>query len=164
VKTYLWGRCRRWLAVMLALGMAASVHVHAHADAGPAAGADNDADRLRALLHEFMAGASRDDAAVHDRFWDEALVYTSSAGARFGKAEIMAGLQAPAGPSGVEYTAEDIDLRLHGELAVITFRLVGTEGDGTRQEYLNTGVFRLRDRQWRAITWQATRAGNTGPD
>jgi ketosteroid isomerase-like protein len=145
---------------MLALGMAANVPIHA-ADAGPGAG--NDADRLRTLLHEFMAGASRDDAAVHDRFWDETLVYTSSAGARFGKAEIMAGLQAPAGPGGVEYTAEDIDVRLHGDLAVITFRLVGAEADGTRQEYLNTGVFQLRDRQWRAITWQATRAANSDP-
>ena len=47
---------------------------------------------LTAMLHAFLAGASRNDPAVHDRFWSERLVYTSSTGARFGKAEIMESL------------------------------------------------------------------------
>ena len=47
----------------------------------------NDADDLTALLHEFLAGAG--DAAAHERFWADELVYTSSSGTRTSKAEIM---------------------------------------------------------------------------
>ncbi len=36
-----------------------------HAQTAPDSGA------LTRLLNEFLAGASRDDAAVHDRFWAE---------------------------------------------------------------------------------------------
>jgi hypothetical protein len=111
-----------------------------------------------------MAGASNNDAAVHDRFWDDELVYTSSAGTRFGKPEILSGLRGPAGPGGTGYKAEEIDVRRHGEIAVITFRLVASHADETRQEYFNTGVFRLRDGEWRAVTWQATRVAEAAPE
>jgi hypothetical protein len=144
--------CRWWLSLVVSLAMAAS------------ATADTGSERLLDLLHEFMAGASNNDAEVHDRFWDEELVYTSSGGARFGKPEIMSGLRGPAGPAGIEYTAEEIDVRLHGEIAVITFRLVATQADRANQEYFNTGVFRLRDGHWRAVAWQATRVGETVPE
>jgi hypothetical protein len=114
-------------------------------------------DRLTALLDEFMVAASSNDASMHQRFWDEELVYTSSAGARFGKAEILAGLAAATAASEVTYTAEDVDVRLHGHIAVVTFRLVARYADERREEFYNTGVFRLRDGDWRAVTWQATR-------
>lgn len=116
-----------------------------------------DTERLGALLHEFMAGASINDVGVHERFWADELVYTSSGGARFGKAEILAGVRAAKGPSTVVYSAEDVDVRLHGSVAVITFRLVANHADGTREEFYNTGVFSLHDGDWRAVTWQATR-------
>ena len=119
--------------------------------------ASAETDRLNALLHEFMVGASNNDASMHQRFWDEELVYTSSAGTRFGKAEILAGLAAATGPSGVVYTAEDVDIRLHGHVAVVTFRLLARYADDRQEDFYNTGVFRLHDRDWRAVTWQATR-------
>ena len=122
-----------------------------------------DTQRLVALLHEFMAGASVNDLGVHQRFWDDELVYTSSAGARFGKAEILAGLQAGSDPAGPSYAAEEIDVRLHGSIAVITFLLVARHADDRREHFYNTGVFRLRDGEWRAVTWQATRRAPAGP-
>jgi hypothetical protein len=122
-----------------------------------------DTERLVAMLHEFMAGASVNDVGVHQRFWDDELVYTSSAGTRFGKAEILAGLAAATDPPGVVYTAEDVDVRLHGQLAVVTFRLVARYPDERREDFYNTGVFRLRDGEWRAVTWQATRRAPAGP-
>jgi hypothetical protein len=144
VKTSNWGRL--WLVALVAsLGMASGAF------------ADSDTERLLALLHEFMAGASNNDPAIHERFWDDELVYTSSAGTRFGKPEILSGLRGPAGPGGIEYTAQEIDVRLHGAIAVLTFRLVASGGADSRQEYFNTGVFRLHQGEWRAITWQATR-------
>lgn len=122
-----------------------------------------DTERLVALLHEFMAGASLNDAGVHERFWDDELVYTSSAGARFGKAEILAGLAGGGEAAGPVYAAEEIDVRLHGSIAVVTFLLVARHADDRREHFYNTGVFRLRDGEWRAVTWQATRRAPAGP-
>ena len=48
-----------------------------------------DAAELTSLLKEFLDGASRSDAAIHDRFWAEDLIYTGSSGRRIGKADIM---------------------------------------------------------------------------
>ena len=45
-----------------------------------------DAAELTRLLNVFLAGAGRNDAAVHDRFWADDLIYTRSAGSRIGKA------------------------------------------------------------------------------
>ena len=41
-----------------------------------------DAAALTSLLKEFLDGASRNDAAMHDRFWAEDLIYTGSSGRR----------------------------------------------------------------------------------
>jgi len=114
-------------------------------------------DRLVALLHEFMAGASVEDAAMHERFWADELIYTSSSGARFGKAEILAALASPGEPSSAVYSAEDIDVRLHGEVAVVAFRLVARRAGQPPEEFYNTGVFTSRGGAWRAVAWQATR-------
>ncbi|MDX1626893.1 MAG: nuclear transport factor 2 family protein [Wenzhouxiangellaceae bacterium] len=123
----------------------------------PAAVTDEQAE-VEHLLHEFLAGASRDDAAMHDRFWAEDLVYTSSSGERFGKPRIMASLEeSGGGASGPTYSAENVSVRVFGDLAVVTFRLVA-ERDGSREgEFFNTGVLRRQDESWKAFTWQATR-------
>lgn len=105
---------------------------------------------LRALLSEFLAGASRNDAAVHERFWAESLVYTRSTGVRVGKPDILKSVRAaPAsGPdvAHTAYSAEDVRVQQYGDTAVVTFRLVGRSGNGgaaESSEYLNTG------RPWR---------------
>ena len=41
-----------------------------------------DAVELTRLLNEFLAGAGKNDAAIHDRFWADDLIYTRAAGAR----------------------------------------------------------------------------------
>ena len=129
-------------------------------EAGPAA----DEAELTRLLREFLAGASRNDSAVHDRFWAEELVYTGSSGRRRGKADIMADVRAapsrPAGPA-TTYTAEDVRIQQYGDTAVVAFRLVGTSesaGKPQSSSYLNTGTFLRRNGEWRAVAWQATKA------
>jgi kynurenine formamidase/ketosteroid isomerase-like protein len=121
------------------------------------------AAELTQLLKYFLDGASRNDVAVHDRFWAEDLVYTRSAGVRMGKAEILE--NARSGPTATAegrttYTADDIRIRQYGDTAVVAFRLVGTTGAGEKTEvahYLNTGTFVKRNGEWRAVAWQATR-------
>src|SRR5437660_1398367 len=41
-----------------------------------------DAAELTQLLKQFLAGAGRNDVAVHERFWADELIYTSSSGKR----------------------------------------------------------------------------------
>src|SRR5215204_1307442 len=78
----------------------------------------NSGDRaeLERLLNEFLVGAGRNDAAVHDRFWADDLIYTRSAGARIGKAELMKGVRSAPAPKPedpvTEYSAEDIQIRI----------------------------------------------------
>ncbi|HEX7771934.1 MAG TPA: nuclear transport factor 2 family protein, partial [Pyrinomonadaceae bacterium] len=69
-----------------------------------------DAAELTKLLNEFLAGASRNDPAVHERFWADDLIYTRSAGRRVNKAEVLRDVRneparKPTDPKTV-YTAE----------------------------------------------------------
>jgi ketosteroid isomerase-like protein len=119
-------------------------------------------ETLTTMLNEFLAGASVDDAAAHDRFWAEDLVYTSSRGLRFGKEEIMEGLSSDSDSGADEpqtvYSAADIRIRQYGDTAVVAFRLLGTLQDdsGKVLEYFNTGTFAKHDGEWQVVAWQAT--------
>ncbi len=120
-------------------------------------------ERLRALLDDFLSGASVNDAAAHQQFWADDLVYTSSAGQRFGKSTILEGLEQSEiadDPPGPVYGADDVEIRIMGNIAVITFRLIATDPDGDQSEFFNTGVFRKDGGQWRAFVWQATIAAD----
>lgn len=120
----------------------------------PAAHAD-EKQALRDLLDYFLANAA--EPAAHERFWGEDLVYTSSAGARFGKADILAAMAEEPAEPGPEYSAAAVDVRLYDDIAVVAFRLVATAADGSTVNYFNTGTFARRDNRWEAIAWQATR-------
>ena len=121
------------------------------------------AAELTKLLRDFLAGAGRNDAAVHERFWADDLIYTSALGRRKGKADIMRELREEGPPKpGDEtaiYTAEDIRIQQYGDTAIVAFRLVATtEKAGTKEikNYLNTGTFLKRNGKWQATGWQAT--------
>jgi ketosteroid isomerase-like protein len=138
------------LTMMLAVG--------AKAQTAPAAG------ELTRLLNEFLAGASRNDAAVHDRFWAEDVIYTGSGGRRRGKADIMKDVRsAPApkpGDATTIFTAADVRIQQYGNTAIVAFRLVGTTAkDGTTEvmNYLNSGSFVKREGKWQVVNWQSTR-------
>ena len=131
-------------------------------DSRPAATAPAAAE-LTKLLNEFLAGASRNDVAAHERFWADDLIYTRSAGLRVGKAEILENARsgpAAAAAQPTAYSAEDIRIQQYGDTAIVAFRLVGTEGSGDSAvvtNYLNTGTFVRRNGEWRAVAWQSTR-------
>lgn len=147
---------RRLMPLLLGLVWACGTEAQSVA-AAPAA------EELTRLLNDFLAGASRNDVAIHERFWADDLIYTRSAGIRLGKAEILADVRA--GPHGTDevptvYTAEDIRIQQYGDTAVVAFRLVGAMGSGEGAmvtHYLNTGTFVRRNGEWRAVAWQSTR-------
>lgn len=122
-----------------------------------------DAPELTKLLKNFLAGAGRNEADMHERFWADDLIYTASAGRRIGKADIMKEVREEGAPKpGDEttvFTAEDIRVQQYGDTAIVAFRLVGTsdkDGKKTVNNYLNTGTFLKRDGKWQAVAWQAT--------
>jgi hypothetical protein len=123
-----------------------------------------DAAALRALLDEFLAGASRNDAAVHDRFWADDLIYTGSSGRRIGKADLMRDVRSAPAPKPEDpkttYGAEEVRIQQYGASAMVAFRLVATTvtPESTQvARYLNTGFFLKRRGEWRAVGWQATK-------
>jgi len=122
-----------------------------------------DAAELTKLLQDFLAGAGRNDAAMHERFWADDLIYTSALGRRKGKADILRELRAEGlpkpGDETAVYTAEDIRIQQYGDTAIVAFRLVATidkAGAKTVANYLNTGTLLKRNGKWQAVGWQAT--------
>jgi len=123
-----------------------------------------EATHLTKLLNEFLAGASHNDAAVHDRFWADDVIYTGSGGRRRGKTDIMRDVRsAPAPKPGdptTTFTAEDVRIQQYGNTAIVAFRLVGTTIRGANTEvmnYLNSGTFVKRNNKWQVVNWQSTR-------
>jgi hypothetical protein len=124
--------------------------------------AASDTDDLHRMLDEFLANVTK--AETHDRFWAEDLIYTSSSGTRTTKADIMSGFSEtddePGGAPGPVFSAENVQIKVYGETAVVAFRLVATPPAGAEemgvQNYLNTGTFLKRDGIWKVVAWQAT--------
>ena len=137
------------LTSLIAVLMATSSHCFA-----------SDVDDLTGQLQSFLAGSYTEEA--HASFWADDLIYTSSAGLRFGKADIMASFDgvddSEAAPDTV-YSATDIDVRVYGDTAIVAFKLVGTPvttGDAaTTEYYFNTGTFLRRNGTWKVVAWQA---------
>ena len=129
------------------------------------------AAELTALLNEFLAGAGRNDAAIHEKFWAEDLIYTRSAGSRTTKGELMRGVRsappAKADSLTAVFTAEDVQIQQYGNVAVVAFRLVATatDKDGAKEvsNFLNTGTFVKRKGRWQAVAWQATAVPKSAP-
>jgi len=121
-----------------------------------------DAGELTKLLNEFLAGASRNDPSVHDRFWAEDVIYTGSAGRRRNKADILKDVRSapahkPGDPTTV-YSAEDIRIQQYGNTAIVAFRLVATTQKNSTADvtnYLNTGTFVKRNGKWQIVNWQS---------
>ena len=136
----------------------------------PMAQADDVAD-LQTMLDEFLAGASYGNADIHAAFWHPSLIYTSSNGTRTDKESILANVR-NAGPVGDEgpsvvYTADEVQIKIYGDTAIVAFKLVGTPQNtpvGDVEYYLNTGTFLRTADGWSVIAWQATRVPKDGDD
>lgn len=124
---------------------------------------------ITALLDEFLTNV--DSPEMHDRLWAEDLVYTGSAGIRHGKDVIMNSMQDTIPDSTDEsaptYSFEDLEIKLFGTTAAITFQLVATtptDSGHVESNYLNSGFFEKRNGNWKAVVWQATKMAKTGID
>ena len=130
-----------------------------------------DAAELTKLLNDFLAGASRNDPAAHERFWADDLIYTRSAGRRVNKAEILRDVRSAPAPKPTDpktvFTAEDIQIQQYGDTAIVAFRLVSTtDAGGSKQiaNNLNSGTFVKRNDKWQVVSWQSTRMSRTAEE
>lgn len=136
----------------------ATMSMSASAQAPDTAGA-------KAAVDHFLYGASINDAEIHDAFWAEDLTYTSSRGTRFGRAELMTGMEGstPIAEDAVTtwFSAEDVELKNYGETVVINFTLISKNTDGdVIGRHFNTGVLVFREDRWQAVNWNATTAAD----
>jgi hypothetical protein len=112
-------------------------------------------------LNEFLTFTG--EAAQHDRWWADDLVYTTSGGLVKTKADIMKGFAdaaksgAPKSPPRANYSSEDVLVRVYGETAALTFRLVAHNADGTTATFRNSGTLLFRSGKWQVVTWQSTK-------
>ena len=113
---------------MIRTALSASLLIFALAFSALAQPAAPDAAELTSLLHEFLAGASRNDLAAHERFWADDLIYTSSSGRRMGKADILREVRAENAKRSAEpaatYSAEQIRIQQYDTTAIVAFKLV----------------------------------------
>lgn len=114
-------------------------------------------------LTHFLEHAAT-SAEVHDRFWSERLIYTSSSGSRFGKNHIMAGFETSdnenAETPSVRYHAEDITITFFQKTARLTFTLVAVDtanGHTDSTRFYNSGMLVPKGNTWEVVLWQATR-------
>jgi hypothetical protein len=131
----------------------------------PGGSTPDPAAALNALLARFLDGASRNDINIHERFWADDLIYTSSSGKRYHKKEILADVtkenQTADRTLDTRYAAEQVHVQEYfGTTAIVTFELVATitkQGKTETARYLNTGTFICRNNIWQAVAWQATK-------
>jgi hypothetical protein len=141
--------------------LTSAILVHAQ-ETKPATAAEQTKAAITKLLNDFLTFNS--DPAQHDRFWADDLVYTASTGKVKTKPEIMkafadaakAAPTMPAAPPSA-YSAEDVLVRLYGDTAALTFRLVARNADGTIATFRNSGTLLHRNGKWQVVTWQATK-------
>ena len=149
---------KKLASVAVLLFLATTVSAQTSSAAAP------DAAELTKLLNDFLAGASRNDVAIHERFWADDLIYTRSAGRRVNKAEVMHDVRSAPAPKPTDpktiYTAEDIRIQQYGDTAVVAFRLVATTEKNVAN-LLNSGTFVKRNGKWQVVNWQSTRMPRT---
>ncbi len=114
-------------------------------------------------LNHFLDYAAT-SAEVHDKFWSDELIYTSSAGSRFGKQTIMEGFDTSDDEDSetptVRYYAEDTSITFYQKTARLTFTLVAedmVDGEIETTRFYNSGMLVPESDSWEVVLWQATR-------
>lgn len=121
------------------------------------------AQKLTALLRQFLVDAAQGNAAGFDSFFADDVIYTRSAGVVTNKAAILKNVSSlrPTPESKTTYSAEDITVHDYGDTAVVAFQLVArtehADGKITTGNYRNTGTFLRRQGRWQVVAWQSTK-------
>lgn len=130
---------------------------------GQSGGQSPNAEKLTAMLRQFLVDASQGNLAGFESFFADDVIYTRSAGVVTNKAEILKNISGmrPTPETKSTYSAEDITVHDYGDSAIVAFRLVGrtehSDGKVETGNYRNTGTFLRRNGRWQVVAWQSTK-------
>ncbi|PQV48675.1 nuclear transport factor 2 family protein [Paraburkholderia sp. BL21I4N1] len=126
--------------------------------ASQASTATSDEAALAALEQSWVNASSRHDHAVLDQILDDSFVETMSNGARRSKADA---LSAPGLPAGSSQTLTEVNVRVIGDIAVVTGVNHYQPAPSAKAIYfLFTDVYARRPNGWRAVSSRMRKSGN----
>jgi uncharacterized protein (TIGR02246 family) len=123
------------------------------------AAASSSEQAVRQLFDGLVSSYAKNDAAVPARILADDFTFTTPFGELMTKAQRLAEIK-PGGIQFDSYTADDVNVRVYGDTAVVTNRasLTGKRGDQDLSgQYRVTSVFVKKGGNWQLVAAQSTR-------
>jgi ketosteroid isomerase-like protein len=115
----------------------------------------SDVDALTALNRDYIHSVQHGDVQRFDELLAEDFLCSNPDGSLVDKKEFLAQTARPVTISGL--TAENVKVRIIGDVAIIHARTSYTTADGEQRNGRYTDVWALRDGQWLAVSAHVTR-------
>src|SRR5262245_18247905 len=115
----------------------------------------SDFDALTALNREYIHSVQHADVRRFDEILAEDFLCSNPDGSLVDKKQFLAQTARPVTISGL--TAEDVNVRVLGEFAIIHARTSYTTADGEQRNGRYTDVWARRDGKWLAVSAHVTR-------
>jgi ketosteroid isomerase-like protein len=115
----------------------------------------SDIDALTALNRDYIQSVQHSDVRRFDEILAEDFLCSNPDGSLVDKKQFLAQTARPVTISGL--TAEEVKLRLLGDVAIIHARTSYTTADGEQRNGRYTDVWARRDGKWLAVSAHVTR-------
>jgi ketosteroid isomerase-like protein len=115
----------------------------------------SDLDALTTLNRDYIHSVQHGDVQRFDEILADDFLCSNPDGSLVDKKQFLAQTARPVTISGL--TAEDVKVRIIGDVAIIHARTSYTTADGERRNGRYTDVWALRDGRWLAVSAHVTR-------
>jgi ketosteroid isomerase-like protein len=115
----------------------------------------SDLDALTTLNRDYIHSVQHGDVQRFDEILADDFLCSNPDGSLIDKKQFLAQTARPVTISGL--TAEDVKVRIIGDVAIIHARTSYTTADGERRNGRYTDVWALRDGRWLAVSAHVTR-------
>jgi ketosteroid isomerase-like protein len=115
----------------------------------------SDIDALTALNRDYIRSVQRGDVRRFDEILADDFLCSNPDGSLVDKKQFLAQTARPVTISGL--AAEDVKVRIIGDVAIIHARTSYTTADGEQRNGRYTDVWALRDGKWLAVSAHVTR-------
>jgi ketosteroid isomerase-like protein len=115
----------------------------------------SDLDALTALNHDYIHSVQHGDVRRFDEILAEDFLCSNPDGSLVDKKQFLAQTARPVTISGL--TAQDVKVRILGDVAIIHARTSYSTADGEQRNGRHTDVCARRDGKWRAVSAHVTR-------
>ena len=115
----------------------------------------SDLDRLTALNHAYIQSVQHGDVQRFDEILAEDFLCSNPDGSLVDKKQFLVQTARPVTISGL--SAEEVQVRLLGDVAIIHARTSYTTADGEQRNGRYTDVWARRDGRWLAVSAHVTR-------